>query len=126
MSKRLISDQPTSAKCAHKASGFCLARNPIQSTSTGSSRFVTLSDNLGKRGTLRAQSRLLHRSVESSSPSKNQLNTEFPVLGSQDAADHEEVHPNTSDNEVTEHTQDKKKRKRYKTCVSDIFIFLHI
>ena len=120
MSKRPNSDKPTTAKRARKDSGFCLARSvftdPVQSTS-GSSRFVTLRENPGKRGSLRTQNRLLPL-PSSSEPSKSQSNgAEFqasePDL--QDAAQHEEVLPLTSHTE-----QGGKKRKRHiKTHVSD-------
>ena len=123
MSKRPNSDKPTTAKRARKDSGFRLARSvftdPVQSTS-GSSRFVTLRENPCKRGSLRAQNRLLPL-PSSSEPSKSQSNgaesqasePDRPDL--QDAAQHEEVLPLTSHTE-----QGEKKRKRHnKTHVSD-------
>ena len=138
MSKRPGPDQPTTTKRARKASGFRLARtgltDSVQSTSTsesGSSRFVTLRENLGKRGgSLRAQNRLFHRT---SGSSKNQSDAAEgqvpdPSLDLQEAArwQHEELGVQL-DGSHTEHTEEgKRKRKRQiKTCVSDYsYIFM--
>ena len=140
MSKRPNPDQPTIAKRARKASGlasgFRLARtgltDPVQSTSgSGSSCFVTLSENLGKRGgSLRAQNRLFRRNSESSKKNSNGAEPQVPDLSLdlQDAArwQHEEleVQPDASHTEHTE--QGKRKRKRHvKTYVSDYsYVFI--
>jgi hypothetical protein len=131
MSKRPNSDQPATAKRARKASGFRLARSTdsVQSTSSSSSRFVTLSENPSAWGTLRGRNRLLHRTSEQSSSSKSISNdaepqVSDPNLGLQEAA-HEEFPPDTSndvqpDTSHAEHTQGESKRKRHtKTYVSD-------
>ena len=117
MSKRPNTDQPTTAKRARKASGFRLARSvftdPVEPTS--SSRFVTISENLGKQG-LRSHNKILPGFSE---PSISQSNGAEPKLsefdlGLEDAAQHEEVPPDPSHTE-----QGKKKRKRQtKTYVS--------
>ena len=132
MSKRPGPDQPTTAKRARKASGFRLARtgltDSIQSMSTsesGSSRFVTLGDYLGKRGgSLRAQNKLFRRNSESSKNQSDAAERQVPdpSFDLQEAAcwQHEEleVQPDASNTEHTE--QGKKKRKRHiKTYVSD-------
>jgi hypothetical protein len=130
MSKRPNSDQPTTAKRARKASGFRLARHglsdPVQSTSSGSSRFITLS--AGKGGTLRAQNRIFHRSPEPSSPSKNQSNDAEPLVSDttslQEAAQYEDLEVQLDSTSHAEHTQEKKKRTRHtKTYVSDLSMF---
>jgi hypothetical protein len=146
MSKRPSSEQPTTAKRARKASGFRLSRfgviDPVQSTSSISSRFVTLNENPGVRGTLRGSNRLLHRTSELSLSSESQPNDAEPqvsdaTLGPQEAAHeevtdatlglveaaHEEVQLDTSH----EHTQGKGKRNRVTTTyVSAVSIFLHV
>jgi hypothetical protein len=134
MSKRPGPDQPTTTKRARKASGFRLARtgltDSVQSMSmseSGSSRFVTLGENLGKRGgSLRAQNRLFHRTSESS---KNQSDAaeRDPSLDLQDTArcsEELEVQPDSSHTEHIE--KGKRKRKRHiKTYVSDYsYVFM--
>jgi hypothetical protein len=128
MSKRPNSDHPTTAKRPRKASGFRLARpglaDPVQSSSSSSSsRFVTLSENPGGRGALRARNRLLHRSSEPSSSSKSQSHdAEFHdsdttlQVGLEEAAQHE-VQPDTG------HTTPGKRKRKQKTSVSDVSIF---
>jgi hypothetical protein len=134
MSKRPSPDQPTTANLKRrKASGFRLARSgptdSAQSTSSSSSRFVTLSENPDGRGSLRARNRLLHGNSEPSSISKNQSNDAEPqvsdaTLGLQEPAYDEGVQPDTTH---TEHTQEERKRNRHtKTCVSALSIFLHV
>ena len=123
MSKRTNSDQPTTVKRARKASGFRLARSVFadsaQSTSgnSGSSRFVTLSENLGKGNSLRTQNRLLPGSSEPSNSHSNGSEPQVlePDLSLEGAAQHEEVLPDAS------HTEQGKKRgeRHAKTYVSD-------
>ena len=108
MSKRPNSDQPTTVKRARKDSGFRLAQSvftdPVQSTS-GSSRFVTLRENPGKRGSLRTQNRLLPRSSEPSKSQSNGVEFQASEPDLQDAAQNEEVPP------LTSHTEQGKKRE---------------
>lgn len=126
MSKRRNTDEPTTAKRARKASGFRLARSvftdPVESTSaTGSSRFVTLRENLGKPG-LRTHNRILPGFSEPSRSQSNDAEPQLsePDLGLEDAAQHDEVQPDPS------HTEQGKKRKRhnktYVSCYSNMFL----
>jgi hypothetical protein len=137
MSKRPNSDQPTIAKRARKASGFRLAgsglNNPVQSESSISSRFVTLSEKPAGRG-LRAQNRLFHRSrtsepsLQSKSPSNDaEFQVSDSIAGLHEAPQHEEVQvlPDASAATGSGNTQRKRKRKQ-KTYVCDVFIFIHI
>jgi hypothetical protein len=134
MSKRPNSDQPTTVKRVRKASGFRLARSvftdPVQSTpASGSSRFVTLSENPAKRGSLRTQNRLLPGPSKLSESHSNGSEPQVsePDLGLEGAAQHEEVLPDSSESSHTK--QGKRKRKRHnKTYVSDysnyFFVYL--